>query len=131
VIVENFVHARGVFNKKYENNIVEWDGYFADSKTTNTLPYFSSDHAINVLVKMMPTESSVYPDLVLSVSTDLLKRRRALFNSVKKGDHIRFRATIQALGNEFKMHHLHALDIEMTGNHKELSEIIVRESALP
>ena len=29
------------------------------------------------------------------------------------------------------MHHLHAIGIEVTGNHKELSEILVRESALP
>jgi hypothetical protein len=35
------------------------------------------------------------------------------------------------LGNEFKMHHFHAIDIEKTGQFKELSEIIVRESALP
>jgi hypothetical protein len=80
---------------------------------------------------MMPTESSVYPDLVLSVSTELLNKNKQMFNSLKKGDHIRFRATIMALGNEFKMHHVHALNIEPTGMRKDLSEIIVRESALP
>jgi hypothetical protein len=36
-----------------------------------------------------------------------------------------------SLGNEFKMHHLHAFNIEKTGNYKELNDIIVRESALP
>jgi len=36
-----------------------------------------------------------------------------------------------SLGNEFKMHHLHALSMETTGQFKELSDIIVRESALP
>ena len=36
-----------------------------------------------------------------------------------------------ALGNEFKMHHLHALEITKTGKFKDLSEIVVRESALP
>jgi hypothetical protein len=35
------------------------------------------------------------------------------------------------LGNEFKMHHLHAIDVEKTGGFKELNQIIVRESALP
>jgi hypothetical protein len=35
------------------------------------------------------------------------------------------------MGNEFKMHHLHGIDFEKTGNFKELSEIIVRESTLP
>lgn len=32
VIVENFVHARSIFNKKYENNVVNWEGYFAETK---------------------------------------------------------------------------------------------------
>lgn len=30
IIVENYIHARSVFNKKYENNIVEWTGYFVE-----------------------------------------------------------------------------------------------------
>jgi hypothetical protein len=29
------------------------------------------------------------------------------------------------------MHHLHAINVEKTGNYKELNDIIVRESALP
>jgi hypothetical protein len=48
-----------------------------------------------------------------------------------KGDEIQFRAKIMTLGNEFKMHHLHGIDIEKTGGWKELNQIIVRESALP
>lgn len=69
---------------------------------------------------MEPTESSIYPDLVLSVSTELLNKKKALFDNLKKGDNIKFRAIIMALGNEFKMHHLHAIDIEKTGVFKDL-----------
>lgn len=79
IVVENYVHARSVFNKKYESNIVEWYGYYAETKQTNALPFFSSDHAINVLVKMWPTESSLYPDLVLSIGSELLHRKKAMF----------------------------------------------------
>lgn len=32
VIVENNVHARNIFNQKYENNQVSWKGYFAETK---------------------------------------------------------------------------------------------------
>lgn len=32
VIVENYVHARSVFNKKYENNIIEWNGFYTETK---------------------------------------------------------------------------------------------------
>ena len=54
-----------------------------------------------------------------------------IINSLRKGDEIVFKAKVMSLGNEFKMHHLHALDIRKTGEFKELSEIIVRESTLP
>ena len=80
----------------------------------------SSDHALNVLVKMEPTESSMFPDLVLSVSSDLLNRKRSMFSGLKKGDEISFRAKLVNLGNEFKMHHLHALEVTVTGKKKEL-----------
>lgn len=72
------------------------------------MPFFASDHALNVLVKMSPTESSIYPDLVLSISSELLARRKQVFDTLKKGDEIKFEAKIMSLGNEFKMHHLHA-----------------------
>jgi hypothetical protein len=81
---------------------------------------------------MEPTESSVYPDLVLSISSDLLKNKKTeVFDIMKKGDEVKYRAKIMNLGNEFKMHHFHALDIEITGKHKELNEIIIKESSLP
>jgi hypothetical protein len=74
VVVENNVHARNVFNHRYENNIVAWRGYFAETKQGSgaQLPFVQSDHALNILVKMKPSESVLYPDLVLSVSSRLL-----------------------------------------------------------
>lgn len=121
VVVENYVHARSVFNKKYEANIIQWTGYFAESKKTNQLPFFGSDHALNILVKMMPSESTLYPDLVLSISSELLRKNREMIDGLKKGEELSFKAKIMTLGNEFKMHHLHALELEKTGVYKELS----------
>jgi len=54
-----------------------------------------------------------------------------MYDSLKKGDHIKFKGKLLGLGNEFKMHHLHSLSIEKTGAFKEIDEIIVRESSLP
>ena len=78
VIVENNVHARNVFNQKYESNIVTWRGHFAETKVTNAFPLWGSDHALNVLIKMSPSESPLYPDLVLSLSNQVLNQKRAL-----------------------------------------------------
>lgn len=64
---------------------------------------------------MQPTESILYPDLVLSIPTNLQKESKEVINGLKKGEEIRFRAKIVSLGNEFKMHHLHAIEITKTG----------------
>lgn len=131
VIIENTVHARNIFNQKWENNQVTWKGYFAESKPMHGSWLFNSDHALNILIKMSPSESALYPDLVLSLSSEVLNKKRNLLKSLVKGDELEFKAQIVALGNEFKLHHLHAKDFEKTGNFKEINEILIRESTLP
>ena len=81
VIVENYVHARSVFNRKYESNIVEWTGFFIESRSPKHLSAISqivgSEHFMNVIVKMSPSESELYPDIALSLSTKV-------FSHIKK-----------------------------------------------
>ena len=73
---------------------------------------------------MSPSESVILPDLALSVGTALYDSNLDLFNStdikvpshyrrppLKKGDEILFRARFVTLGDEFKMHHLHLLEL--------------------
>ena len=79
----------------------------------------------------MPSESVLYPDIVLSVSSKFLAEKQGVIKSLEKGDEIMFDAKIMTLGNEFKMHHLHLLDFEKTGNSIPLQDIVVRESTLP
>ena len=57
---------------------------------------------------MEPSESSIFADLVLSISTNLYKENKEFYDGLKKGDGIDFDAVLVGLGNEFKMHHLHA-----------------------
>ena len=65
---------------------------------------------------MMPSESVLYPDLVLSLSSQVLREHKNIIKMLNKGDEIRFTARILGLGNEYKMHHLHAIKIVKTGN---------------
>jgi len=80
---------------------------------------------------MMPSESVLYPDIVLSVSSQFLAEKQGLIKSLERGDEIVFDAKIMTLGNEFKMHHLHLLNLEKTGTSIPLNDIVVRESTLP
>jgi hypothetical protein len=68
-IIDNYIHTKLVFNEKYENNEVSWTGYFAEVKKRQPSVFgWNNPNALAILVKMDPTESSVYADLVLSVS---------------------------------------------------------------
>lgn len=80
---------------------------------------------------MEPSESSIFADLVLSVSTNVYEENKNFYDGLKKGDGIDFDATLVGLGNEFKMHHVHVKKVKKNDSFKELAEIIVRESALP
>ena len=54
-----------------------------------------------------------------------------MFDALQKGDEVEFDAVLVGLGNEYKMHHLHGKKLEKTGNHKEIDDIIIKESTLP
>ncbi len=134
-IVENQVHAKMLFEKQWQSNIVTWTGFFSQTKPPQNrnvgFGFFESDHAFNILVKMSPSESSIYADLVLSVSTSLMKKEQEMLDNLKSGDEIKFKAEMRTMGNEFEMHHLHAIEIEKTGEFKNIDDIIVKESSLP
>ena len=58
-----------VFNEKYENNVVEWSGFFAEIKQRQTpLFWFNNDHHLSVLVKMSPSESAIFADSLVAFS---------------------------------------------------------------
>ena len=74
-VIENFVHTKMVFNEKYENNVVRWQGFFAEVKTKEGPFDFlvNNENYLSILVKMSPSESVVFADLVLSVSSNMYK----------------------------------------------------------
>jgi hypothetical protein len=115
-VIENFVAAKLTFNEKYENNIVSWSGYYAEVKNKNQgFGLFETDHYMNLLVKMSPTESTNYPDLVLSIGSSYYNQNKAMFNGLKKGDGLDFRGVLVGQGTEFKMHHIRAMSVKKNG----------------
>jgi len=115
-IIDNYVHTKMVWNEKYENYKVQWTGYFAEVKVKHKpiFPWSSNAHELSILVKMEPSESNVFADLVLSISSKVYNSDKAMFDSLKKGDGILFEAVIVGLGSEYKMHHLHVLSMSKT-----------------
>ena len=131
-VIENCVHTKMVFNEKYENNIVSWSGYFAEVKEKQQSFFgLNNNHHLSILVKMEPSESSIFADLVLSVSTTAYQTNKTLFDGLKKGDGIDFDGVLVGLGNEFKMHHVQSRLVARNNKFKEFADIVVRESTLP
>lgn len=68
-IIENQVHALHEFTQKYENNVVDWDGYYIDTKYKHkTYSILGSEYFMSILIKMDPSESEDFADVVLSIS---------------------------------------------------------------
>lgn len=120
-VIENFVHTKLVYNDKYENNIVSWSGYFAEVKEKQRSFFgLNNPHHLSLLIKMEPSESAIFADLVLSVSTNDYEKNKVFYDSLRKGDGLDFDATMVSLGNEFKMHHLKATKVTKNDLFKEL-----------
>ena len=79
-VIDNSVHTKLVFNEKYENNVVNWSGYFAEVKVRQTGILWTSVKELNILVKMDPSESTIFPDLVLTVPSSLYQQQADFYD---------------------------------------------------
>ncbi len=119
--------------------MVNWDGYYIDTKFKHRdFSMFGNEHFMSILIKMDPSESQHYSDLVLSISQQGYKNHKEILDKLEKGDHLTFRAKVKTLGDEFRLHHLHLVDgsfedqsMTDTGKTKDLDHIVIKESHLP
>lgn len=82
-IIENQVHALHEFTQKYENNIVDWDGYYIDTKYKHkTYSMLGSEYFMSILIKMDPSESDDFADLILSISQDAYKNNKEVLDGL-------------------------------------------------
>jgi len=104
-IIENQVHAAHLFSQKYKDNMVEWDGFFIDFKNKGGQGgYFKPE--MSILVKMNPSESDNFADIVLTIPNKAYEANKITLDGLAKGDHLKFKAKIRSMGNEFKLNHL-------------------------
>jgi len=90
-VIENQVHAKMQFNKIYENNVINWTGVFAEVKAKQKgFVLFGTEHHLSILIKMQPSESDKFADLVLSISTTIYEKEKAFYDSLVKGDELDF-----------------------------------------
>jgi hypothetical protein len=115
VVTENSARANEIFNRRYFKRIVEWKGYFLNAFVHNRNPLdFNPDHLMNINIRMIPSESIKNPDLFLSLDYKKYVQFVNLIKTFSTGTPIKFKASLEALGNEWRSHHLHLISIEKT-----------------
>lgn len=79
-------------------------------------------HSASLLVKMDHDDRvGVHgPDLGLSISESMLSQISEQIGSLHRGDHIRFNATMQSMGDNSHLHHLHLYDLEKIDGHRDV-----------
>lgn len=113
VMVENSARATEIFNRKFYKKTIEWKGYFLSAfiQAFNPLD-FNPEHVLNLNIRMIPSESLNNPDLFLSLDSVKYNKYLNEIRKLKTGDPVIFRASFEALGNEWRPHHLHLIDIK-------------------
>lgn len=113
VMVENSARANEIFNRKFFKKSIEWKGYFLSAYIQAYNPFdFNPEHVLNLNIRMIPSESLKNPDLFLSLDANRYNKFLPEIRKLKTGDPIKFRASFEALGNEWRPHHLHLISIE-------------------
>lgn len=68
-------------------------------------------HAVVILLKMVPTESELFPDLLLAIDSERADEITDLIASFDRGNEVIFNATIINVGDQHKTTHLHLLNL--------------------
>jgi len=78
------VHAAHIFSQLYADNIVEWDGYFIDFKQPNRQGLLGNSRGgqTTLLVKMNPSESDTFADIVISMSNVGYQMNKSVIDSL-------------------------------------------------
>ena len=114
VMTENEARAIEIFNKKYLKKIIQWKGYFINAliHRPSQLGLESSDHLVNINIRMIPSESIKNQDLLLSMGKEKFLDHFDLLKSMKTGTPVEFKAEFESSGDEWKPHHLHLIWIK-------------------
>jgi len=116
VMIENSARANEIFKLKYHKKEIVWKGYFLNAFLENPTAWgYNHNHMLNINVRMIPSESLKHPDLFLSLSERNFKKYKDLIAlNLNPGAPIEFRAVIENLGNEWRTHHFHLIDLKKT-----------------
>jgi hypothetical protein len=117
-IIKDKNEVVSTFTSKYSGKVVNWQGFLM--KATVNQGWFRGEHAAVLLVKMSPTESEVYADLVLTFSQSDLEKCKDQIIRLNRGDQFSFNATLVSVADENSIHHLHGHQLSQLAGFLEI-----------
>ena len=82
--------------------------------------WLAGEHAATLLVKMQPSESEIYADLLLTLNQADFANNKQTIISLERGDQFAFNATLIKVADEESIHHLHAHQMLKIDGHLEI-----------
>lgn len=82
--------------------------------------YSFTDHAVVLLLRMDPPESDLFPDILLTVDSELATQIDAALVSLNRGNMISFNGTIASFGRGEETTHFHLMNLTREDGFKEL-----------
>lgn len=120
-VLKNSFRVSQVFKDKYKGKEITWDGYLFKIIEIDPRHRWHNAHPFLILTKMIPTESEVHADLIISLDNHEKGHYQEVIDSLTLGDHFRFNATLESHGDENKLHHLHGVYLEKLEGRLEIS----------
>ena len=114
--------AKRNFNSRFFRRHVSWDGYVIRVNYNEDNPMSMAYHSASILVKMEEDDKpgAHAPDLGLTISEFNLDRLGDRLGDLHRGDHIRFNATMQSMGDHGHLHHMHVFDFKKIDGHRDV-----------
>jgi len=120
VIMANSVKANVFYETYYKNNIVTWNGYYLFGiDTDDSKQFFGKGKYRHFIIKMEPSESEYYPDLILSIPYKIYKKLEKDLEGLVKGNKIKFTGVLTKIGDESHLHLLEALEVYKVDNEQK------------
>lgn len=102
--------------------VMNWRGYVIRTEDLRN-NYFSS-HSVLMFVKMVPSESEFFPDLMIAIDSHVAKDINDELIALDRGSEIIFNATIVTFGDDGKTRHFHLMDLKKGQGSMEISELV-------
>lgn len=81
-------------------------------------------HAVVLLIKMVPEESELAPDLMLTFDSEDAERYKDFLSDLNRGQKIGFNATIKSIGQDMQPKHVHTLSVWKEDGFMDISPLI-------